>query len=682
MMKRIYFMLKICILIALILNINLLDANALEFTNSIDGSTVSCDSNADETIAVKVVSCIKNVINNYSTALLAFMTTLMEPIIWALILLCIILTAMRVMLGERNPVKIILASFFKILVVIMLANNFGAGSGMFGEPLSPTQTANEQARLAERDQQRTEDSANEQARLAERDQRRAEDLANEQARLAERDQRRAEDLANEQARLAERDQRRAEDSANDIQELLELENSGASQETLDREREQLAEREARRQEQAAQEREQLAENEARRQEQAAQEREQLAENEARRQEQAAQEREQLAENEAGRQEQAAQEQQQLANRQAASSGGLKDVTFLLMEGMQTVIVDNMYEDTATCQLSNHSGQTSALISESAYRPFAYMDCILEYIMGFNIAAGIGASLLGFISSALFSGTMGASVFFFGIATLLAVTFFVLRVIFTVIVCYIYAGLLIGLAPMIVWTLMFKYSEQAFFKYLYNILAAVFMPFLMVAFMAFAIPLLDRYVLDPNEPQSLVNVLGTQESGGGVGTGDRIVDHYRPESPLCNMQTPTDPLYAQGLDQTQIRENSLNPLQTGSFDWCSTFRVHSVDLGERYDPTLDRVVGHNERLWNIAQSLLQILFIVWIITSVGNWIPQLASGLLQSQGAGALAHLISSDMPMEGLLQGGFRSQVTAATATNGQPLGGFNGMGSLFGKFR
>jgi hypothetical protein len=474
---------KIIILLVLLSVLTPNHAEALSFVSPLDGTTVSCDVSATESIAVKVVSCIKTIVNGYSTAFLQYMSDFMRPIILALMLLSVILTAMRVMLGERNPAKIILSSFFKMVVVIGLSDNLGASSGMFGP------------------------------------------------------------------------------------------------------------------------------------------------------------------------------------------GGIKDATFSLMEGLQVVIIDNMYSSTATCDLNSHSGVSGGVITSTTYRPFAYMDCILQYVMGFNVAAGIGASLLGFVSSALFSGTMGAAVFFFGVATLLAITFFVLRVIFTVIICYVYAGLLIGLGPLIVWTLMFKYCEQTFFKYFYNILAAVLMPFLMVAFMAVAIPLLDKYVLDPATPTSLVNVLGTNQNVAPPG-GTRIVDHYRSESSLCDAQFPTDPLFSQGLDASKIRENSLNPLKTGGFDWCSAFKVSSVDLGD----------NHNKKLWKIAQSLLQITFVVWIITSVGNWIPNLVTGLLQSSGGRALAGVIGDGMPLEGVLQSGFKSQVSGATGPGGKPVGGFTGIGSLMQK--
>ncbi len=460
-------------------------ANALSFTSPFDGSIVSCDVDGKESITVKVVSCIKTVVIAYTTAFLSFMSDVMWPVVLGLASISVVFTAMRIMLLERNPQKIMVGALIKIIFVLMLSNNFGANSGMFDE------------------------------------------------------------------------------------------------------------------------------------------------------------------------------------------GGLQEVTFATMEGMQVMIVENMYEDSETCKLSEHNGKASGVISADGYKPFAYMDCILEYIMGFNTAAGIGASLLGFTASALFSGTMGATVFFFGIATLLAITFFVLKVVFTVIISYVYAGLLISIAPLLAWTIMFRYTEDMFFKYLYNIIEAIFMPFMMIAFMAFAIPLLDSYVLSKDNPRSLVNVLGeatAEVKATGVNANNppkpKIMDHYRTESPICSVQMPTDPLFAQGLDQNQIRENSSNPIATGSVDWCAGLEVNSVDLGK----------DHHNKLWKIAQSLLQILFIVWIITTIGNQVPALTARILRS--GGELSRVLTGGMPIEGWAQGQFRSQAVAAQ-NSGAGIGAGTSMKSL-----
>ncbi len=483
--KLVVLMLLLLVLAAGILVAN--DAHALSFTSPFDGSTTTCDVEGKESITVKVVSCIKSIIIEYTTAFLAYMSDVMEPVVLGIVTFSVVMTAMRVALAERNPQKIIVAGLIKIIFVLMLSNNFGANSGMFGE------------------------------------------------------------------------------------------------------------------------------------------------------------------------------------------GGLQEATFSAMEGMQVIVIESMYEDTDTCKLSDHQGKASGAITADGYRPFAYMDCILEYIMGFNVAGGIGASLLGFTASALFSGTMGATVFFFGVATLLAITFFVLRVVFTVVISYVYAGLLIGITPLLVWTIMFRTTEDIFYKYLYNIVVAIFMPFMMVAFLAFAMPLLDSYVLDKNNPRALVNVLGEAKDAAanapppanGAPPPMKITDHYRTESPLCKVQMPTDPLFAQGLDQNQIREDASNPIATGSMDWCAGLEANSVDLGAK----------HHEKLWKIAQSLLQIMFIVWIITSIGNAVPTLTVRILGS--GGELARVISGGTPLESWTQGQFRSQAAAAQS-GGSGIGAGSSIKSMF----
>jgi hypothetical protein len=285
-----------------------------------------------------------------------------------------------------------------------------------------------------------------------------------------------------------------------------------------------------------------------------------------------------------------------------------------------------------------------------------MDCVLEYIMGFNTSAGIGASLLGFVSSAMFGGTMGSMVFFFGLAVLLAITFFVMRVLYTVIICYVYLGLLIGVAPLFVWTLLFKVSEQTFFTYMLNILATIMQPFMMVAFLGFAMPLLNTYILDENNERSLVKVLGKATPSGA----DSITEHYRTETPFCDLSMPTDlQFYEVGLDREQVNESEINPLETGSFNWCAGMQASTVDLGP----------DHNNKMLEIARSLFYIVIVAMLISSVGAQIPMLTA-MIVTRGR-YLAGAIADSVPFEQQMQG-------AVGKARSGGVGGMNSMQSLF----
>jgi hypothetical protein len=701
-----------CTIALLIAAFSAQQAGALDFTNPFTGAVVQCDAGDGESVTVKIVSCIKAISYNYSKAFLQKMTEVMLQASVAIITIAVVLTAMKVMLGERNPGKIIYGLLFKVLFVLILAHNFGGNTDM-----SSVATGQQATQSAQLTAQANAQIAAAQAQIATATSQQQAAQASLPALTAARiaaqtntnqvltTQQQATVIASQAAQITTPTAAantytalnrlvQAQTAANSAAQALQnadpstiataqnLVNQRASELQIAQTNLQNARtaeinaaiaNNAQPQDIQALQAARTAQLTAMTASANAQEIQRnafTAENQARNTITNAQSTIRSAQRSIDNAQNTLLRAAQVAAAPALSSGffqspivtnvwgeeGLLGALYGTMEGMQEWIINAMYVSTDTCDLNAHNGQTNAYTTATNYKPFAYMDCVLEYIMGFNTAAGIGASLLGFTSSALFGGTMGSMVFFFGLAVLLSVTFFVMRVLYTVIICYVYLGLLIGTAPIFVWTLLFKVTEQTFFTYMLNILATIMQPFMMVAFLGFAIPMLNTYILDETNERSLVNVLGQATPSGE----DSITEHYRTETPFCNLSIPTDlQFYNIGLDREKVNENEGNPLETGSFNWCAGMQGATVDLGP----------DHNNKLLEIARSLFYIVIVAMIITSVGAQIPMLTA-MIVTRGR-YLAGAIAEGAPLEKQVQG------SVASARSGGA-GGINSLQSLF----
>jgi hypothetical protein len=288
----------------------------------------------------------------------------------------------------------------------------------------------------------------------------------------------------------------------------------------------------------------------------------------------------------------------------AAIGGLTDDVFLTMEQFQAVAIPVLYGGLDTpCQLSG-AGPGGGYIITITYTPWEYIDCVLDYLFGFGVDTTIASSIFGFVGSAFFSGSIGGMLFMLGIVSLISIAFFVFRVLYIVLVSYIYVGFMIVLSPFFIPLLMFKMTERNFIKWLYNLTTGMMLPLFMVAYLAFAFTILDDFVFDEDE-YALTNTLGRD---------DDVTEHYRLAAPTCEMSSPSDFFFFEELASEMIKTDPLNPRESGSTDWCGLFDFTKTDMGEE----------HDQETWEVGYSMLQILAITYLISAVGRQLPNIAA----------------------------------------------------------
>ena len=333
--------------------------------------------------------------------------------------------------------------------------------------------------------------------------------------------------------------------------------------------------------------------------------------------------------------------------QLAFPGGLTGPIFEAMEQLQAAIIPTMYQS-GVCQLGQ-SGLSGSYLDPVTFEPWEYIDCILDYIFGFGVQASIASSIFGFIGSAFFSGTMGMMVFSLGISLVLSLAFFAFRSVYIVLLCYIYVGFLIVLSPLFVPLLMFKVTEDAFNKWLWNLIGGIFQPLVMVAYLALALPLLDTMVFG-NGDQSLVKTLGR---------GTEITNKYRLASPIMQGSMSTEFDYFKDLSLDNILQDPSDPTKTGGMDMSALLSFSKVDLGEQ----------QIQDLWKVGMSLLRILGVTFLILTIAKSIPEFTARIV----GGGFSLSASTQQPMlfESAIRGGLRNMGGMVTKNGkGQQLSG------------
>ncbi len=340
---------------------------------------------------------------------------------------------------------------------------------------------------------------------------------------------------------------------------------------------------------------------------------------------------------------------------ASLDGGLTDNVFSIMEQMQASVIPALYgggfcDITSTPALPVGGG---LYINPITYTPWQYIDCVFDYIFGFGRDATIASSIFGFIGSLFFSGTMGVTIFFIGLMSVISLAMFAFRCVYVVLLSYVFVGFIIILVPFFASWLMFKFTEGAFYKMLFEIVSAIFQPFMMIVFLAFALPMLDEFVFNPADEQSLVSTLGKAED---------ITENYRLESPQCEMKVPSDFSFFDDANLNNIIPDLITPKDSGAMDWCDKMKFSTVDMGER----------HAEDLWKIGVSLIRILVVTLLIVTIGGIVPSLTARLV---GGGFSFAQSTNTMPLQQQIQSGVGQMRNSMSS--GALMGGNSGIGSI-----
>jgi type IV secretory pathway VirB6-like protein len=137
--------------------------------------------------------------------------------------------------------------------------------------------------------------------------------------------------------------------------------------------------------------------------------------------------------------------------------------------------------------------TVSFTPNGCYNPWEQLDGVVGRFLGFGTSISIISGLLGIISSAIFSPTLGFVLFMVGVKALLDIAFFVLRIVFTYLTAIVVIGFLIIISPLIIPLALFYATEIYFRRWLDVLLSAMLTPILLFAFLQLFLGIFDNII---------------------------------------------------------------------------------------------------------------------------------------------------------------------------------------------
>lgn len=347
-------------------------------------------------------------------------------------------------------------------------------------------------------------------------------------------------------------------------------------------------------------------------------------------------------------------------------GGLAPAAFSTLENAVGFITQSLRVGSVTspadgCVITTYMALIPGLANLAGW---AKLDCLIGQIIGFGPSIAMAGAIFGMIGSMLFSGSIGIMVFFIGLFVLVSLIMFVLRCVYIYFLSYVMLAVMIIISPLVIPFVLLPQSVRQTFdiftSWLGYIFNAMITPLVLFAFLSIAFNIFDYFIINEQNPSSLNNVLkgtfmvdGTPRPGGPANPES----YYEYAQRCFKMSSFTDPSFYQKIPDAleQMSEGDLlSPVKSGQNDAASFLPgCAGLDFGEE----------QQQRLQEIAFSLLQVLVAGYLMLTMMSMIPDIAGSL--AGGGSALTSAAASSMGVESSVASSMRqSESFVSNMTN------------------
>lgn len=234
----------------------------------------------------------------------------------------------------------------------------------------------------------------------------------------------------------------------------------------------------------------------------------------------------------------------------------------------------------TCPVNQYADSSTPQV-------WSRIDCLMGKLWGFTIGSGTDAdghkkpnmllvsSVFGLLGGFFFGGTLGAILFLTCIGMLWSMFWVVLRTALTFLNAYLYAAVLLILAPLFAPLVLMRATTGTFDKWWRGILGSFLLPLLITSYAMFAMLLYDKMLFAPN---ALINNLFNN---------DLMKQVEQLPQPLCDLQRTGNPgQRAQdlGVDEKTLyggiapfMQNFLDPILSAAGNQCGGLTKPKLDF---------------------------------------------------------------------------------------------------------
>ncbi len=294
-------------------------------------------------------------------------------------------------------------------------------------------------------------------------------------------------------------------------------------------------------------------------------------------------------------------------------------------------------------------------------PWSTLDCILGELFGFGVNVVVGSSLFGLMGSALFSGSMGVTLFMAGILALVFIVKLVLRAAYTYLMAMVVLAFLIIISPLFIPLIFMSATFQYFENWLKSFIATLVQPMLLMGYVTLSFLILDKMMYDPEF--GLASQLPKEEIERlwkGKDTPGKMSIMNNPGA-FYKKLLSTDPSWL----KKAYADNPVNPAFTGTaaVDWWSD--MYSFDFR-------DEGISKTKKVF-FAMAALALM--AYLLDAMLQSIASVAQQMLQS--GMALTRAVEKGSKLEEKIDSAVSatSQNWSAAAGNS---GGAAGVGGFF----
>jgi hypothetical protein len=301
-------------------------------------------------------------------------------------------------------------------------------------------------------------------------------------------------------------------------------------------------------------------------------------------------------------------------------------------------------------------------------PWRYYDCMLGALFGFAPDAFVGTSLIAAVPAALQSGQFGVMIFMAGVAAFLYVLRLIIRATYVYLMAIVALSFMIVVSPLFIPLLLMKKTESYFSRWLHAFMSLIGQPVMALAFMAFAVAVLDRTMTDSTFG---ILVLANSEE---ISEWQAQASNEGTQSFVSDCQNY---FMAAGADPDDAQSDN-------NFDFTSPFLSCAAQLGLSSSQwTLDFGSDEASITQRLFFGLVMLVIIAYLLLMMMNTMMSVAAIMF---GGAFYLREATSDNPLEAgmdkmqsTMSGQWHQsmgQINAGSANAGDRLAGFAGSGA------
>ncbi len=310
------------------------------------------------------------------------------------------------------------------------------------------------------------------------------------------------------------------------------------------------------------------------------------------------------------------------------------------------IVSNMIGGSNTelhCDIDKYGDENTVVV-------WKQLDCVLGKLYGFTMGTDgkpsmlLAASVFGMLGGFFFGGTFGVALFVALVGVLWTMFSLVLRTVLAFLSSYLYASLMLLIAPIFLPLVLLKVTDTYFNKWWSSILACILLPVIITSYVMFAMMVYDKILLKPG---SDLEVLFQY---------DQVKDGQRNAKQLCSKPVTGNPQGRSdisGIAQTILYNNPflknipIPGLSAGN-DRCASMMFPELDVtkmaGGKYETAKD---GFTE----MFKQAVKILVLTMLVNVGFQNVMAYAKMFIGSYAVGgSLSAVTAQEKKMEAALQ--------------------------------